>query len=227
MYLKQQNYWLNAVIKNPGVAKWYSHWRSSLDGKRSPLGDELPWITYGAINWLNNHLTKDMLLFEWGSGGSTAFFSQRVKQVVTVEHDPVWYQDVSDFLKKKEYKNVSLTLVEPVQGQNIDPWYKSTDEKLSGHSFEQYIKQIDIYPDNYFDVIIVDGRARPGCMKQALTKVKPGCYLILDNSDRTEYDNGQALVSKWKAMPKFGPGPYVNFPTCTTIWQRPVQSTIA
>lgn len=221
MNLSRQKYWLKAIIKNPSIAKWYFHWRSSLDGQHTPLGDELPWITYGAIDWLEHHLKQDMVLFEWGSGGSTAFFSKRVKQVITIEHDPPWYQVVVDALEKKKYKNVSLKLIEPVPSENIDPWYATTDSKFIGYSFEPYNKAIDSYPDVFFDIIFVDGRARPGCMRQALIKIKRGGFLILDNSDRTEYNNGKNLISEWRITPKFGPGPYANYPSCTTIWQCP------
>jgi hypothetical protein len=184
------------------------------------LEDELPWVTYRAIDWLSHHLTYDMILFEWGSGGSTAFFSRRVKRVITIEHDPIWYQDVANALEKRGYKNISLRLVEPVTAKNTDPWYTSTDAHNIGKSFESYIKAIDEYPDSFFDVVVVDGRARPGCIRQALAKVKHGGYLVLDNSDRAEYASGQALLVNWKNNLFFGPGPYADFPTGTTIWQR-------
>jgi hypothetical protein len=214
-------YWIKAVVRNPSIAKWYFHWRNSLKGKHTPLGDELPWVTYSAIDWFSHHLTQDMILFEWGSGGSTAFFSRRVKRIITIEHDPIWYQDVDNFLEEKGYKNISLRLVEPVTAKNIDPLYTSTDVNHIGKSFESYIKAINEYPDIFFDIVVVDGRARPGCMRQALPKIKPGGFLVLDNSDRTEYKDGQSLMLEWRTILKFGPGPYVNFPTGTTIWQRP------
>jgi len=222
MNFGRQKYWLDAFIKNPRLVKWYFHWRSSLNNQRNPLSDELPWITYGAMDWLANHLTKEMTIFEWGSGGSTAYFSRRVKRVITIEHDPIWYQDVANALEKKGYKNASLKLVEPVAANNINPWYTSTDANYIGKSFEPYITAIDGYADSFFDVVMVDGRARPGCMRQALVKVKHNGYLILDNSDRAEYASGQALLVNWKNNLFFGPGPYVNFPTGTTIWQRTV-----
>jgi hypothetical protein len=222
MIFGQKKYWLEAIIKNPSIAKWYFHWRSSLDGRHTPLGDELPWVTYGAIDWFDHHLTKDMVLFEWGAGGSTTFFSKRVKQVISIEHDSPWYEVVVNALEKKTYKNVSLKLIEPVPSENIDPWYTTTDSAFIGYSFELYIRAIDSYPDAYFDIVFVDGRARPGCIRQALIKIKSGGFLILDNSDRLEYDNGKNLISGWRITSIFGPGPYVNYPTGTTIWQCPI-----
>jgi predicted O-methyltransferase YrrM len=49
------------------------------------------------------------------------------------------------------------------------------------------VTQIDAFPDGAFDVVLVDGQARPSCLKHAYTKVKPGGMLILDNADVPEY----------------------------------------
>jgi predicted O-methyltransferase YrrM len=53
--------------------------------------------------------------------------------------------------------------------------------------FALYVKQIDEFPDEYFDIILIDGRARPSCIKRSVSKVKPGGLLILDNSEREYY----------------------------------------
>jgi hypothetical protein len=219
--LLRQKYWIKAIVANPKLIKWYFHWLSCIIGQHSPLGDELPWVTYEAIDWMANHINKDMILFEWGSGGSTIFFSNRVKKVVSVEHDLLWYQEVFMTVSKKGYQNILLTLAEPERSESTEPWYTSTDTSFSGYSFEKYVREIDTYPDAFFDIVVVDGRARLGCMKHALHKIKSGGFLILDNSDRQEYQKGCELFSDWKVISTFGPSPYVGFPTGTTIWQHP------
>ena len=74
-------YWQTAIQENPGLVSCYTHWVESLDGRRSPLADELPWMIYGAIEWLAKTLTQTMAIFEWGSGGSGVFFSQRARRL--------------------------------------------------------------------------------------------------------------------------------------------------
>lgn len=203
------------------MVKWYFHWKSSRNGRRSPLGDGLPWMTYETIDWLSGHLTKEQRLFEWGSGGSTMFFSHHVKDVFTVEHDPVWYQTVVKTIKSKYCNNISITLVEPAKSTNIDPWYMSTSLEYKDYSFQAYISTIDIYPDAFFDVVVVDGRARPGCMGHALPKIKPGGYLILDNSERALYKMGKDLLADWKNVLTInGAGPYSSIFWETRIWQK-------
>lgn len=213
-------YWQKAIIKNISLAKWYFHWRFSLNDNSSPLYDELPWITYGAIDWLSRHLTREMSIFEWGSGGSTIFWAKHVKQVVTVEHDPLWYKEVKRLTVEKGYNNVHLSLVEPVQSEGNENLYTSTVAKYHNYSFWQYVKEIDNYPNEYFDIVFVDGRARIGCMKHAINKIKNNGYLILDNSERIEYQAGWNLVNNWKDIKIYGPGPYNRYPWETRIWSK-------
>ena len=178
-------------------------------------------MTYSAIDWFSRYLTNKMTVFEWGSGGSTAFFSRRAKQVFTIEHNPTWYQEVVTTIAEKRYSNVKIGLVLPEKCDFADIWYTSTDAQYSGFSFENYVRAIDIYPDDFLDVVIVDGRARPGCIRQAIPKIKFGGYLVLDNSERLEYINGINLITSWKSKIFVGPVPYNDFPSETRIWQKP------
>ena len=52
-----------------------------------PDGTPLPWMNYNAISFLEERLTKDLCLLEYGSGYSTPFFASFVKTVVSVECD--------------------------------------------------------------------------------------------------------------------------------------------
>lgn len=213
------SFWRKAIIKDPMLARWYFHWRESLNHKRTPLEDELPWLTYSAISWLSHYLNKSMILFEWGSGGSTVFFSRRVRQIISIEHDPTWYQEVADSIEKRRYKNIALRLVPSIEAENINPWYTSAVKKYTGRSFEAYIEAIDMYPDSFFDVVVVDGRARPGCIRQSLAKIRRGGYLVLDDSERGKYKHGLDLVPRRKDLRFFGPTPYIDYPRETRIMQ--------
>src|SRR5262245_58674086 len=68
-------------------------WYDSSGRGRSPVdpdGNPLPWLTHPAIEWLDSVIGPDDTVFEWGSGASTAWFAQRAKSVVSVEHDQTW-----------------------------------------------------------------------------------------------------------------------------------------
>lgn len=213
--------WVGYLIRRPTMLGYYKPWQRSLLAGASPLGDKSPWMAYGAINWLETYLKTEMQIFEWGSGGSTLFFASRVQSVVSVEHDPLWHATVAEQLLNHKIDNVSSVLCPPERTDPLPEIYTSTDEKYSGLSFLRYAEAIDPYPDDSFDLVVVDGRARPGCMKHALTKVRPGAYLLLDNSDRESYEPGKQLVSTWLSREYYGPGPYHRAFWGTTTWRKP------
>jgi hypothetical protein len=217
--------WLRILAQNPLAIRFYKPWRDSLQPARSPLADQRPWITFAAGTWLSGRLHPHMRIFEWGSGGSTFFLAKHVRWVTTVEHDPVWYGTITAALHAYNQANISYTLIEPSVDpiETRNPYYRSTDPRYQGMSFKRYIEAIDQYPDGEFDFVLVDGRSRVGCMFQALAKVRPGGWLLLDNSERDEYAVGRDVVLGWRRRNFFGPGPYGVTFWSTTAWQRPMR----
>jgi predicted O-methyltransferase YrrM len=49
---------------------------------------------------------------------------------------------------------------------------------------------LDQYPDETFDFILIDGSQRGNCAKSAVTKIKSGGYIYLDNSDKHSTEEG-------------------------------------
>lgn len=70
--------------------------------------------------------------------------------------------------------------------------------RYANASFEEYVKSIEEYPDESFDLVLVDGRHRSFCIPHAIPKVRPGGYLMLDNSDRRGYRDAISLMSDFK-----------------------------
>jgi len=140
-----------------------------------------------------------MTVFEYGSGGSSVFFSRLAGEVISVEHNSEWYFIVKERVTAMGINNWNGILIEPENSTNIksdtsDPdSYSTSDEQNKNFSFEKYVKTIDQYPDNYFDLISIDGRARPSCLKHSVSKVKKNGYILLDNSDRPNYQRAISL----------------------------------
>ena len=65
-----------------------------------------------------------------------------------------------------------------------------------------------------FDLVLVDGRARLGCVVSALPKLRPEGVLLLDNSEREDAIEACALLadSGWSARHFSGPGPCSRWP---------------
>lgn len=142
-----------------------------------------PWFVMGAITYLEDEFLEDPYLpmqyisFEWGSGGSTLWLSQRTLGVTSIEHDMGWVEQGEAELKKYGIGNVSLVL-------------RALDA--------DYVEYIDSYPDEHFDIIMVDGRRRADCIRHAIPKLRCGGALVLDNSERAEYQEAMKLIDNWE-----------------------------
>jgi|SRR5580700_6539557 hypothetical protein len=68
-------------------------WQRSVrhDASLAPEGQPQVWYTYSAIQWLTDRLKPDDRVFEFGCGHSTLWFSARVRQVVSIEHNQAWF----------------------------------------------------------------------------------------------------------------------------------------
>ena len=149
---------------------------------RDKSGDEIPWYTYPAIEYLGNLDFRDADVFEYGSGNSSVFWGKRCNHLVCIEDDEEWYQKI----RGKLPANVDYQLVEK-------------DE-------DAYVSSISRY-EQEFDVIIVDGNYRHACARRAVTKLKSDGLVILDNSDwfekTAEFLRGEDLIEV--DMAGFGP----------------------
>lgn len=141
---------------------------------KTPLQLELPWFSYAAIDFLKTFLTRDMAVCEYGSGGSTVFFSRRVKSVYSIEDNPKWFELVSARLRESGIQNVQLKLC-PFDFKNPE-----------GFEHSAYLHAM---PDEQFDVIVIDGseewtQVRPVCFEKAERNVKSGGIIVVDDSWR-------------------------------------------
>jgi hypothetical protein len=148
----------------------------------------IPWYTYPAIEYLKQFNFSQKYIFEYGSGNSTLFWSKLAQKVTSIENNKQWYEKIARF----NCKNSEIQLIL---------------EK------ELYIQEI--LNHEKFDVIIIDGLYRYECAKIAITKLKEGGLIILDNSDwhvKTAKLLNEANLIQVN-MTGFGP---INYYTWTT-----------
>jgi hypothetical protein len=178
------------LLNSPSQRKYVFRWLRSRK-RDSCLAAEQPWLVFDVIERLRSLPLENRQVFEYGSGGSTIYWRQRGARVTSVEHDPIWYRRMRDHHPPNDGLDYRLVQPEHIGPRTVDPsdpdGYSSADEKFSEHSFARYCRQIDEFPDNAFDVVLIDGRARPSCIKHAHRKVRTGGLLILDNADRDYY----------------------------------------
>jgi hypothetical protein len=135
-----------------------------------PDGSELPWINYPFIRLLEDRLTGDLGVFEFGSGFSTLFFARLVRNVISVENDISWFED----LKTKLPGNVTLL-------------FRKKDKA------GMYCRSI-LENGGKYDLVLIDGKDRVNCMKQAVPALSARGVILLDDSDRPQYAEGIAFV---------------------------------
>jgi hypothetical protein len=187
-----------------------------------------PWLCFEAIDYLANLSLSDRRVFEYGSGGSTLFWLGHGAHCVSVEHDPQWYCRMRAWLPGNA--SLDYRLVEPdrsAPGQAAsDPAdpdaYASSDESYRGLTFRTYASQIDEFEDGSFDVILVDGRARPSCIKHSVRKVKPGGIIVLDNAEREHYLlRAGELLNAFACLSLSGAQPANRLLSATNIYGKP------
>lgn len=134
---------------------------------------ELPWLGYRAINHLEKLIQANWSVLEFGSGMSTIWFARRCARLVSIETNPSWYGFVRAIIKDRNIHNVDYRLCQ-----------KSEPEAVADCQ------------DSSFDLVLVDGYERDRVMKTAISKIKPGGYIYLDNSDvpYREHRTAKALL---------------------------------
>lgn len=161
-------------------------------------GEPVAWLTYPCLRFLEDRLQPEFRIFEYGSGNSTLFFARRVDQVVSVEHDEKWYESVSKRVPVNAYVHLST-----------DP---------SGPSYTRAPGQAQ----GPFDVILVDGRNRAGCLRAAPEWLSPGGVLILDDAERARYASAIAEIQAdgFRRLDFWGLAPNIEYEKSTAILYR-------
>ena len=175
--------WINSFIKKEPV-----------DKNNFPI----PWVTYPAISFLSERLNHDLLIFEYGSGNSTLYYSKIVKKVIAVEHNKEWYERI----KSKLAENSEIIFVNLDYGGVYCQTIKSTNQK--------------------FDIIIIDAEDRVNCIKNCLNNLSENGVIILDDSEREEYGGGIAFLNqnKFKRLDFWGISAGFIHQKATTIFYR-------
>ena len=173
-----------------------------------------PWIPHLAREYLEQLMLPHWRCFEWGSGGSTLWMAARCKTVVSVEHDPAWQLE-------EVPPNVEQRIILPKSGElgsdTSDPSHFRSSA-LGGVNFREYAGAIG--GEGPFDLVLVDGRARPSCLKCAIPEIGKGGWLALDNAERPWY----ALVDlpeDWDSVRFRGTGPPNEWRWEFALWRRP------
>lgn len=180
----------------------FAHWtpRYLIDRSLEKLyryrHSDMPWLTPLANKILASCLRSTDHGAEFGSGKSTIWFSKRVASLVSIEHNPFWYEKVRGELVKLGQSNVTYLLRPQKPGE--DPIYSD------------YAREAQRFADSSLDFALVDGIYRDACGWLLLDKIAPGGMLIIDNinlylpsTSRCPYSiqpDGSPVTSLWARL---------------------------
>jgi hypothetical protein len=175
-------------------------WFNAFDSK-TPVDQDnnpIPWVTYSFIDFIKERLKKQHTVFEFGSGNSTYFYAKYAGIVVSVEHDKAWF----DKIQGTKPENTELIFCELVR----DGDYCRMPQKL----------------EETFDIIIVDGRDRVNCCKQAVKSVSETGVIVLDDSEREFYKEGISFLKSkgFKELALTGISPGLFYRKATSVFYR-------
>lgn len=154
---------------------WSRLWQKAT-GRRP----RLPWLVYRAIARIASALRPDSRVLEFGSGASTLWLARRCFELVSIETDPAWYREVNQSLAREGITNVDCRLVPSETCEVV------TDQDYS------------------FDFALVDGVRRDDVAPVAISKVRRGGYIYLDNADVPEYQAArEVLLNSAQAPPEY------------------------
>lgn len=187
---------LYLLTKNSGLEKrgWFRSYYSKKSVDKN--GNPLPWYTYPFLDFLEKRINNSMDVFEYGCGNSTIWYSKKVREVISVEQNEKWFNEIND---KKEKNCIILLKKDPKE-------------------YREAIKKFD----KKFDIIVVDAIERVECVRNSLEKLKSNGIILFDNSDRKEYEKAYTLLvgEGFKRLDFWGMGPINYYEWCTSVFYK-------
>ena len=162
-------------------------------------GDPIPWVTYSFIDFIKPRINNAHVIFEFGSGNSTFFYARHAQKVVSVEHDQEWFGKIV----KQKPENSEMIFCELEDNGEYCRVPRSRSEK--------------------FNIIIVDGRDRVNCCKQCLTALTDDGVVVLDDSERPQYQDAIRYLEAngFRELRLTGISPGVFIYKATSVFYKP------
>jgi len=189
-----------SLLRLPYVIKtWWST-------RNSPILDKpVPFIVLDAIRFLEKIIQPGMTVVEAGGGNSTLWFLERGARVTTYEHSADWACYVQCTIHQHPMR------------------FHETNSHMKVMQGNEAISDMALIPDHSIDIALIDCMndytRRNDCIRVLMNKVKPGGWVILDNSDNPVNWIGASLLQDREMIRFSGYAPMGLFVCQTTFWK--------
>ncbi|CAN5594647.1 hypothetical protein BH20ACT15_BH20ACT15_02760 [soil metagenome] len=172
---------LHHTARGPmGLAGWL---RLPAAHMRARFGStpERPWIVPQAIGWLGRRMRRGWTVVELGSGRSTVWLGRRAESVIAYEDNDYWIERARQLVDERGLANV----------------------EIRHQPITSYADELAALPDDGLDLLVIDFLESPDAervdaVRAGMSKVRPGGYLLLDDSDRPSYAGAYELLAGWR-----------------------------
>ena len=162
---------------------------------RDASGSPIPWFTYPAIAFLDDRVSTDWRVLEFGAGMGTQWWCARAGAVTAVEHDPAWADEVARQCGARILRSGAAESREYV-GPALD--------------------------GTRYNIVVVDGIFRNECLNAAPDLLDTAGVIILDDAQREEYLEGKTALRNrgFRVVEFHGPQPVSKHAGCTAFYYR-------
>ena len=163
-------------------------------------GNPIPWCSYPFIKFIENRLSKNFDVFEFGCGNSTFWYAQRIRTIKSVEHDREWFESIS-----KTLPDNAKVVFRELENDN------------------EYVQEAGADGKKY-SIIIIDGRERNACVKNCISSLTDDGVIVFDNADLPIYKEGVEFLNSrgFKRLDFWGMFPVASHLICTAIFYKDV-----
>ena len=189
------------------IARWLRYRRlwtipewglGQLGWRRGDL-QQLPWITYASIGFIDQVVPVNADVLEIGGGSSTRWWTERGNRVTCLESDTDWAERIRS-------ASPAATVHDVGSAEEAAAWLEDAARR-----------------GTTFDVVVVDGvEPRARYLQAAASLVGEAGILIVDNTDRAAYRPAlRALTDAgWLRFDFFGLGPSNPYAWMTSVLSR-------
>jgi len=132
-----------------------------------------PWISFSQLEWVKNYIPDNGVFMEWGSGGSSVWFTENLPPTVEriiIESDHAWAERV---------RAAGTPVITPTEAS----WSRGGDIETSCHD-PAYICRDEVARA---DIILVDGWNRGPCISWITHNARPGTVVFLHDFKFVQY----------------------------------------